>query len=201
MAVMYVAFLTKEQQESKECCAAKEQELKKMQNFKIYDMYHEEVPYCGQSCISTRRVLTLKNGKPRARLVTRGFEEKENIQFDSPTVGKSAMHLFLTIAASRQWKIKTTDMKSAFLQGDEMERDVYIKPPKEACEKDGYVWKLKRCLHGLSDASRQFYMSVSAQMKQLGCQQCSVEPTLFYRRDENGQLIGIFVSHIKNPLH
>ncbi|KAK7071512.1 hypothetical protein SK128_001342 [Halocaridina rubra] len=40
------------------------------------------------------------------------------------------------------------------------QRVVYVKPPKEADVGEGVVWRLKRCLYGLSDASRQFYLSV-----------------------------------------
>lgn len=58
---------------------------------------------------------------------------------DSPTIGKSAMRIVLAITASREWEIKTTDIKSAFLQGKEMGKEVYIKPSKEAKTKDGFI--------------------------------------------------------------
>ncbi len=194
---VYVSFLTKQQQESQECQDAKQLELKKLKDFNTY----EEVPYIGQKCITTRWVLTLKNGAPRARLVARGFEDKEWTQCDSPTVGKSAVRLFLTIAVSENWTVKTTDIKSAFLQGEPLERDVFIMPPNEANIQEGHVWKLRTCLYGLSDASRQFYLSVCAEMKRLGCRQSAIEPSLFYKRDVNGKLNGILVSHIDDFLH
>lgn len=37
------------------------------------------------------------------------------------------------------------DVKSAFFQGQSIERDAFIKPPTEL-KKDGVVWKLKTCL-------------------------------------------------------
>ena len=39
-----------------------------------------------------------------------------------------------------------------------MERKVYLIPPVEAGEKDGYVWKLNTCIYGLTDASRTWYL-------------------------------------------
>ena len=42
------------------------------------------------------------------------------------------MRLFLSNAAIKEWTVKTTDMSSAFLQGKELDRDVYIRPPKES---------------------------------------------------------------------
>jgi hypothetical protein len=61
---------------------------------------------------------------------------------DSPTVGKGTMRMFFAFASINNWIVKTTDIKSAFLQGQEIKRDVYIKPPKECEKAEGVVWKL-----------------------------------------------------------
>ena len=62
-------------------------------------------------------------------MVVRGFEEDFNLPKDSPTVGKGAMRTALAIASSTNGLVKTTDIKSAFLQGKELDREVYIRPP------------------------------------------------------------------------
>ena len=54
--------------------------------------------------------------------------------------------------------MKTTDLRSAFLQGKELRRDVYIKPPKESESDEGVEWKLKHGLYGPKDGARQFYI-------------------------------------------
>ena len=100
----------------------------------------------------------------KTRFLARGFEEKNLIQRDSPTASKGAMRILLTIAASKQWVIKTTDIKSAFLQGKELNRNVYLKPPKESEALYGIIWKLKHCLYGLKDGSKQFYLSVNEEL-------------------------------------
>jgi hypothetical protein len=110
--------------------------------------------------MSTRWVITRKDGDPRARLVACGFEEHSLIPKDSSTVRKGAIRIFLTIVASRNWTLKTTDIKSAFLQGKKLDREVYIKPPVESETAEGFIWKLKHRLYGLKDGARQFYMSV-----------------------------------------
>lgn len=100
--------------EEKDITMAKKNELDKLAEFNTY----EEVAECGQRTLSTRWVITCKEGKTKARLVVRGFEEKDlEIPRDSPTVGKGAMRTFLSIAGLEQWTVKTTDIKSAFLQG------------------------------------------------------------------------------------
>ena len=99
----------------------------------------------------------MKNDKVKARLVARGFEEMSEVQSDSPTISKCGMRVCLMLGACSSWNIKSTDIKSAFLQSNEMQRAVYLRPPKEA-DDTGSLWRLKKCLYGLSDASRQFYL-------------------------------------------
>ena len=92
-----ITFITDSLQSvSKEIIIAKENELNKLALFDTY----QEVTDCGQKPLSTRWVVTNKDGNTIARLVVRGFEEKDlEIPSDSPTVGKGAMRLFLSIAA------------------------------------------------------------------------------------------------------
>ena len=55
------------------------------------------------------------------------------------------------ITAQRSWKLSTTDIETAFLQGEKIERDIYLIPPKEASRNK--VWKLHKCVYSLSGAS------------------------------------------------
>lgn len=175
---------------------AKQNELEKLKNFDTYTEVLDE----GQNRLSTRWVITSKEEQVRARLVARGFEEEFDIPRDSPTVGKGGLKIFLTITASKFWDVKTTDIKSAFLQGKKLDRDVYLQPPKESITPVGMIWKLKHCLYGLKDGARQFYLSVKEELDKLGFEQCSVDPALFcYRKD--GRLHGIICSHVDDFLH
>ena len=118
----------KQKSESEEIVSAKVNELEKLVQFDTY----EEVNYNGQKVLSTRWVITNKNGQTKARLVVRGFEEKDlEIPRDSPTIGKGAMRLLISIAVLKNWSLKTTDIKSAFLQGKELEREIYISHQKK----------------------------------------------------------------------
>ena len=191
-----IVVIPKHQQKNEMCHEAKRTELTKLKKFDTY----EEVVNNEQNTISTTWVLWKKGEGIRARLVARGFEENAILQKDSPTVGKQTLRVFLAIAASKSWGVKTTDIKSAFLQSKQIDRDVYVTPPKEAGCPDGYIWKLKRCLYGLNDAARQFFDSVTSELKTYGCQQSDLDPALFYIRRE-GRLVGMLVSHIDDFLH
>ena len=78
-----------------------------MQKLKQFNTY-EEVKICGPYTLSTRWVVIKNDGKIKARLVVRGFEEEFMMRRDSPTVGKGTMQIFLAIAACKNWTVKTT---------------------------------------------------------------------------------------------
>ena len=124
-----VVIIPKNEQATEECLKAKEAELEKLREFNAF----EEVEDHGQFRISSTWAMTRKGDGVRARLVARGFEEENTMPKDSPTVAKSTLRLFLSICASEKWTLRSTDIRSAFLQGKLLERDVFIKPPKEAC--------------------------------------------------------------------
>ena len=106
---------------SREISTAKKNEVEKLVQFQTY----EEVTDCGQKALPTQWVLTCKDGQNKARLLVRGFEERDHeTPRDSPMVSKGTMRLFISISGLENWTVKTTDMKSAFLQGKEFERDV-----------------------------------------------------------------------------
>ena len=42
------------------------------------------------------------------------------------------LKLVLALITLQSWKIHSMDIKSAFLQGKPIEREVFLKPPKEA---------------------------------------------------------------------
>ena len=113
---------------------------------------YQEVQVCGQYTLSIRRVITNIDGKTKARLVVRGFEEEYFMPRDSPTVGKGTMRIFLAISSSNKWTVKATNIKYAFLQGLELRRDVYIKPPRERSATQEIVWKLKHGMYGFKDS-------------------------------------------------
>ena len=59
-----------------------------------------------------------------------------------------------------EWEI---NISSAFLQGNQPKRTVYVRPPAEICE-EGKSWQLKRCFYGLSNAPREWYDRVCEEM-------------------------------------
>ena len=73
--------------------------------------------------LGTRYVLTEKaDGTIKARFVTKGFQEQFSLPSDSPTSSRETVKVFLAIAANEGWKVECSDVSSAFLQSDKIDR-------------------------------------------------------------------------------
>ena len=127
---------------AKQIAEAKEKELDNLKHFNVF----EEVDDDDKNVIGSRYVLTEKpDGSVKTRFVVKGFQEHNTNQADSPTAGRESLKVFCTICANECWEMEASDVRSAFLQSEELNRDVFIKPPPEL-QKPNKVWKLKKPL-------------------------------------------------------
>ena len=171
---------------------------KELDNLVEHDVF-DEVEYTGQPLINVRWVITEKfsgaSKVVKARLVAKGFEESSsNLRKDSPTCLKENLRLVLSIASNKRWKIHSLDVKSAFLQGKKIARSVFLRPPIEA--HTDKVWKLKKTIYGLSDASRSWYLRVQEVLESVKMVMCKYDYCLFVWFDGNGELAGIICIHV-----
>lgn len=124
-------------------------EIAKYKSFKAF----EEVDDVGQKSIPTRCVVTDQSGSGKnesykARICIQGDLEKrkESIRSDSPTASKDAIKLAFIIAA----KVKSADIKSAYLQVNLLNRRIFVRPPKET-NIHGKLWLLLHGAYGIVD--------------------------------------------------
>ena len=103
--------------------------------------------------------------------------------------------------AANKWTPKTSDVKSAFLQGRQLERLVTLKPPREAGLDKDLLWELEVALYGLDAASLQFYLKCKDIFHNLGLKQSKMDPALIYRLDERGHFDGALETHVDDFLH
>ena len=115
-----------------EVLLAKQVELKKWTDNNFYGQVEDQ----GQYRINTTWVVNVKQVEgqrvTKARLVARGYEEQLSMRKDSPTCMTSSTRVATSIISAKNWELNSMDVYAAFLQGQEIERDVYLKPPKEA---------------------------------------------------------------------
>ena len=176
---------------------AKESELKSWKDNVVY----REVPDNGHDAITTRWIYSTREvgGTKvfKARLVAKGFQDKEShlIRSDSPTCGKESLRIMLAILSSKSWSCNSMDIKTAFLQGRSIERQVFVRPPPEANVSEGFIWQLNKCVYGLNDASRTWYLTVKEALLELGATVSKHDQAIFTYYD-NGQLQGIVSTHV-----
>ena len=177
---------------------AKQKELKVWLDNNVYDCIEKEETHLNNS-ISTRWVLehVTKDDHPtiKARLVARGYEEeKANLQIKSPTAKCASLKLVLTIIAAKGWDPSSIDITRAFLKGKPIDREVFLIPPKEAKDKDK-LWKLRKCVYGLSDAGRLWYVSLKEKLLSL-----NTKISRFYWQI-NEKLEGIIAIHVDDFIY
>ena len=162
---------------------------------------YTEVDDCDADCISLRWVIKPKIvdgvSSVKARLCARGFEESQNYRTDSPTCSREGIRIALTLISSNSWKVNALDIKTAFLQGRPIEREVYVLPPKEA-ETDK-IWKLNKTVYGLADASRSWYLKLREELIHLGSTPIELDQGVFCWYD-GSDMIGIIVCFVDDVL-
>ena len=113
---------------------------------------------------------------------------------DSPTCTKDSLRIIMSVVASYNWECNAIDIKSAFLQGDPIEREVFVRPPKEFLQR-GTIWKLRKNIYGLNDASRAWYFTMKKFLISVGMRMCSVDSAVFYYIHD-GKLEGVVCMHV-----
>ena len=134
-----------------------------------------------------------QNQVPKTYLVVKGFKEQTTeILKDSPTCSREGLHLILSITAHNKWKINAVDIKT-FLWGEEIDRELYMLPPKEANTNN--VWYLQKCPAGLVDASHKWYEKVKSGLISLNLSNSKGDPSIFYyhKHDKFSGLLAIHV--------
>jgi hypothetical protein len=118
----------------------------------------------GHSAITLKWVFKLKRDevsaivKHKARLVARGFMQREGIDFDNtfaPVARMESVQLLFALATLEGWRVHHMNVKSAFLHGD-LKEEVYVhQPPGFAIPgKEGKLLRLRKALYGLRQVPR-----------------------------------------------
>merc|ERR1712030_41308 len=180
-----------------EVIEAKDKELENLEKYEVF----EEVEDTGQEIIGSRWVITKKEKSDgqkcayKGRLVARGFQEKSSPQSDSPTMRRESLKLFFALAANQSFGLRSIDIRAAFLQAKDLEREIFLKPPPDV-KKEGILWKLKKPLYGLNDASRKFWLKIKEVFKNFGLRKVDGDEAMYLRNDGNGELIGLLTTHV-----
>jgi hypothetical protein len=158
----------------------------------------------GHIAITLKWVFKLKRDeagvivKHKARLVARGFVQRDGIDFDdtfAPVARMESVRLLFTLAAQEGWRVHHMDVKSAFLN-DELKEDVYLHQPSGFAipGKEGKVLRLCKSLYGLRQAPKAWNAKLDSTLKTMGFGQSPHEAAI-YRRGNGGNtlLVGVYI--------
>ena len=123
--------------------------------------------------------------KHKARLIARGFVQREGIDFEEVfalVARMESVRLLLALAAAKDWHVHHLDVKSAFLNSELAETVFVIQPPGFAVKKAEHkVLHLRKALYGLRQALRAWNAKLDATLGELGFTRCTTEHTLYTR--------------------
>ena len=110
------------------------EEMKAIEENETWELIN---PPLGCRLISLKWVYKVKQDvrgtivKHKARLITRGFVQREGIDFEevfTPVARMESVRLLLALEAAKDWRVHHLDVKSAFLNG-ELAETVFVRQP------------------------------------------------------------------------
>ncbi|KAL5777869.1 hypothetical protein ACOSP7_010795 [Xanthoceras sorbifolium] len=131
--------------------------------------------------------------KYKAWLVVKGYSQQHGVDYTevfAPVARMETIRLVVACAAQRGWDIYQLDVKSAFLYG-ELNEEVFVQQPCGYIQKghEHKVYKLKKTLYGLKQASRAWYSRIEAYFIKEGFEKCDYKHTLFIKAENRGKIL------------
>ncbi|GJY56725.1 retrovirus-related pol polyprotein from transposon TNT 1-94 [Tanacetum coccineum] len=138
--------------------------------------------------------------KNKARLVAREYRKEEGIDFEgsfAPVARLNAIRIFISFAAHMNIVVYQMDVKTAFLNGI-LSEEVYVSQPDGFVDpkNPNHVYKLKKSLYGLKQASQAWYDLLSSFLLSQKFTKGTVDPTLFVRREGKDILLMLMMDKL-----
>ncbi|KAH9124961.1 hypothetical protein AeMF1_004353 [Aphanomyces euteiches] len=140
------------------------------------------------------------NLRYKARLVIKGYEQVEGLDFDetfAPVVRFETLRTVLCYEAIREWKLRQYDFVTAFLNADIAEYNIYMEQPQGGVVEgmEDKVCLLKKSLYGLHQAPQEWNSMLHQYLLSIGFERCAKDYGLYVKLvEENGEPDVIFLT-------
>jgi hypothetical protein len=127
----------------------------------------------------------------KARVVSKGFQQVHNIDYDetfAPVSKMDSICLVLAIAAAKGWEVHQMDVKNAFLHGD-LSKEIYMEKPRGFMKDSSVVCRLKKSLYGLEQTLRAWYAKMESYMLSQNFVRCKSNPNVYMLKKTNSLLL------------
>ncbi|CAN1334246.1 Retrovirus-related Pol polyprotein from transposon TNT 1-94 [Linum perenne] len=183
---------------------AMQEELHQFDRANVWDLVP---PPIGKTIIGTKWVFRNKTNdkgevvRNKARLVAQGYCQQEGIDFDetfAPVARLEAIWILCAFASHLKFTLYQMDVKSAFLNGF-FKEEVFVRQPPgfEDPHSPTFVFKLKKALYGLRQASRAWYDRLTSFLLSQQFKRGQVDNTLFIKTESSDiLLVQIYVDDI-----
>jgi transposase InsO family protein len=133
----------------------------------------------------------------KARLVAKGFTQTYGVDYRetfAPVLRTESLRYLIAYAAENNLEIHHMDVETAFLNG-ELNEEIYMELPEGyEGDKQNSVCKLNKTLYGLKQASREWNVKFTQELKDQGFEQTMTDPCVFTRGvGPEKVLLGVFV--------
>jgi hypothetical protein len=150
----------------------------------------------GSKAIAAKWVFKIKRDaagnieRYKARLVVKGFAQREGIDFNevyAPVSKHTTLRALLSIVCEQDLELRQVDVTTAFLNGD-LDETIYMVQPPGFEESGNLVCHLRKSLYGLRQAPRQWHIKLKAVLEEMGFFATDSDPGLFIKSTKAGNI-------------
>jgi transposase InsO family protein len=131
----------------------------------------------------------------KARLVVRGFQQREGVDYNdvfAPVSKYTTLRTLLALAAAEDWELQQLDVKTAFLNG-ELDETIYMQQPPGFDDGSGTTCRLLKSLYGLKQAPRAWYHKLKGQLETMGFTASIADAGLYTKVMAGGSRVFVLV--------
>ncbi|SYW77416.1 uncharacterized protein UHO2_07258 [Ustilago hordei] len=178
-------------------------ELEGLETMGTWEVVHQPP---GVPLVDSKVVLRLKldaDGVPvkhKARLVARGFTQREGIDYQetfSPVAPLRAIRAILALAVQNNWEVHALDITMAYLNST-LKEAIYMKPPEGSGVAPGKVYKVVKGLYGLKQSGREWNQEFDRSLRCMGFFQVECTPCIYTKGQ--GEDMAIVVIYVDDTL-